>query len=390
MLLKYKIQTRLGVTFRKFYIKAKYIRRKNKCLFSHVTYYAVGNAGDTVLSECVRKTVERRLMPSSWNLISVNKPVNENLIKKINSTKALFIGGGGLFLPDSNENSVSGWQWACHKDLLNKINVPVFLYSVGYNYFRGQLPSDLFVENLNEIVSKSSFVGLRNTGSVNAVKKLISAELRDKVCFQPCTTTIIRNIFIDLPQKTVTRKVAFNIAFDRMEMRFGLQKEKILAEIAECMTFIAEKGYKVYVIAHCSNDLLILPYIKNRKNICTVNASHWDFSLLVKFYNDMDMVIGMRGHAQMIPFGCNCHIISLGTHDKMKWFLEDIGASDWYIDINENPDNLCETILDKFHDIHELHGEETTRRLLESQKKLYDITCDNMQKIKSILEDSEK
>ena len=261
MLLKYKIQTKLGVAFRKFYIKAKYIRRKNKCLFSHVTYYAVGNAGDTALSECVRKTVERRLMPSSWNLISVNKPVNENLIKKINSTKALFIGGGGLFLPDSNENSVSGWQWACHKDLLNKINVPVFLYSVGYNYFRGQLPSDLFVENLNEIVSKSSFVGLRNTGSVNAVKNLIAAELRDKVCFQPCTTTIIRNIFTDLPQKTVTRKVAFNIAFDRMEMRFGLQKEKILAEVAECMTLIAEKGYKVYVIAHCSNDLLILPYI---------------------------------------------------------------------------------------------------------------------------------
>ena len=92
----------------------------------------------------------------------------------------------------------------------------------------------------------------------------------------------------------------------------------------------------------------------------------------------------------MIPFGCNCHVISLGSHDKMKWFLEDIGAPDWYIDINENPDNLCETILDKFHDIHELNGEETTRRLLESLKKLYDITCDNMQKIKSILEDSEK
>lgn len=35
----------------------------------------------------------------------------------------------------------------------------------------------------------------------------------------------------------------------------------------------------------------------------------------------------------MIPFGLNCGIISLGTHDKMRWFLDDLGAADWDIDL---------------------------------------------------------
>ena len=45
--------------------------------------------------------------------------------------------------------------------------------------------------------------------------------------------------------------------------------------------------------------------------------------------------IGMRGHAQMIPFGCRRPIVSLISHEKLKWFLEDIGAEDWGVELDE-------------------------------------------------------
>ena len=99
----------------------------------------------------------------------------------------------------------------------------------------------------------------------------------------------------------------------------------------------------------------------------------------------MDVVIGMRGHGIWIPFGVNCQIISLGNQNKTKWFLEDIDAMDWYIDITEQPEILGEKIFDKFVEIHEVNRQETNDRLLKAQQNLWQITCSNMEKIKRIL-----
>lgn len=115
------------------------------------------------------------------------------------------------------------------------------------------------------------------------------------------------------------------------------------------------------------------------------DVSAWDAGKLMTFYNKMDVVLEMRGHVRMIPFGVNCQIISLGTHEKMKWFLEDIDAIDWGINITNQPETLAERIVDKFVDIHEVNSEETSDRLLKAQKKLWQITCLNMGKIKDAL-----
>ena len=349
---------------------------------SHVTCYAVGNAGDTALSECVRRTFDKEFaVPIGWKLRSPYEAVDRDLIKDINSSQMLIIGGGGLFLPDTNKNTISGWQWACSKEMLGEIRVPILLYSVGYNYFRGQKPSGLFVDNLNAIVDKSVFVGLRNHGSVEAVKGLLQESLKDKVCYQPCTTTLIRKILPELSPKKESGKIAFNFAFDREDRRYGERKEEILREILNSMYQLRDRGYDIYIIAHCLNDLSILSMIADWKNIHTVNATAWDLDKLVRFYNDMDVVLGMRGHAQMIPFGVNCHIISLGSHEKMRWFLEDIGAEDWYVELTKDIPSLADQILEKFAVIHEQQGEKTMRHIQKAQERLLQITNENMHRI---------
>jgi polysaccharide pyruvyl transferase WcaK-like protein len=101
----------------------------------------------------------------------------------------------------------------------------------------------------------------------------------------------------------------------------------------------------------------------------------------------MDLVFGMRGHAQMIPFGVNTRIISLGTHKKLKYFLQDIGALDWYIDINQEKTFLKEKILSQFEEVNEKNKYDTDRRLIESQNKIFEITAKNTEKIEKILID---
>ena len=352
-------------------------------VFSQVTYYAIGNAGDTMLSQCVRKTINHSAKNERWNIIPVNEEVTDATVDSINAGRLLVIGGGGLFLPDTNKNKISGWQWAISPEQLDQISCPICVYSVGYNYFRGQKSSELFESNLIKLLEKSSFFGLRNTGSIKAIKEIVPETLHDRIVFQPCTTTLIRKLYADtLPAKKTTGKVAFNIALDRPENRFGENKDLILGQIAQAAKAIADKGYEVYFAAHCGGDNAFIPYLKQAKaKFKAVDMSVYYPDKILSFYNQMDVVLGMRGHAQMIPFGLNCEIISLGSHDKMKWFLEDIDATDWYVELNSEPEKLKDTIVGKFETIHEKNREDTVKRLISQQDRLWDITLNNLKTI---------
>ncbi|MCD8107082.1 MAG: polysaccharide pyruvyl transferase family protein [Oscillospiraceae bacterium] len=345
-----------------------------------------GNVGDTVLSQCVRRLFDSVYHHKfEWNLLRVNDPVDTDVVLSINDTDSLIIGGGGLFLPDTNKNNVSGWQWAISGDLLKKIKVPVVVFSVGYNYFPGQEPEELFIENLELLCKKASFIGLRNTGSVEAVKRLLPGELAEKIKFQPCTTTLIRKIYGDeLPEKKQSKRIAFNVAFDRAERRFQGDLDKICDEIAVASKRIEADGYEIVLVYHCDDDYRIKRYMKDRKVKFDEANLTWMFpDKVYQFYNDIECVFGMRGHAQMIPFGLNCKIITLGTHDKMRWFLEDIDATDWYIDLIANKESLSSIIYSKFHEIMK-DSEKTDKRIREAQDRLWSITRDNMSQITEI------
>lgn len=367
-----------------YYFSESGWNQKNK--ISHVTYYAVGNAGDTVLSQCVRRTFnfEKR---NGWNLINVTDAVDERVITTINNTSALIIGGGGLFLPDTNKNSISGWQWAVSNNQLDSINVPIIVFAVGYNYFKGQEANDLFVKGLTKLCEKASFIGLRNQGSVRAIKELLPEELKERIRFQPCTTTIIRHIYDNqLPAKVKSNKVAINMAFDRSDRRYGNRKKEICCAVSKAMKLIEDMGFDIYLVYHCPEDSEFRPYLDEEGVNYVVKDLSYEFPKKVyEFYNGIHCVLGMRGHAQMIPFGMNCGIISLGTHDKMRWFLEDINMNELYVDITEDLDTLADRIAMKFQKYMISDFDKTQEKLIEAQKKLVLVTKENMMKIQNLL-----
>lgn len=360
------------------------VNYKTRKKLAHVTYYIAKNSGDTMLSYCVRKLFTFDFYKGNWKLISVGKEVDQTVISWINQCSAVIIGGGGLFLPDTNANQVSGWVWSISKEQLKQIKVPIIVFSVGYNYFRGQDVSKLFISNINALIEKASFVGLRNSGSVKAIRSIVDEQLKEKVVYQPCTTTLLRKIYV-IPPKKETRKIAVNMAFDRAKMRYGNNKEVILSQVGEAIKKIERKGYSIYFIMHCESDGLFIPYLKKLNiRFKKIDATMWLPEKLIYFYNEIDLVIGMRGHSQMIPFGLNCEILSLGSHEKIRWFLEDIDACDWYIELTEEPEYLAEKIVKLFTKIHETDQKITRERLIVAQDKLWDITRNNLERIKEL------
>ena len=359
--------------------------------FTHVSTYACQNVGDTVLSKCVRQYFEQFFNVNSWLLIEPKQKINERMIKRINSTKALIIGGGGMFIPDTNYNNISGWEWPISVEMLNKIKVPIIVYSVGYNYFDGQTKTDLFKKSINELLNQASFFGLRNNGSIREIKAITNTELQNKIIYQPCLTTLINKIMKEKNYEREGRKrIGINIAFDRIDRRMKTNPEKILKSIAMAISKISRKGYRIVYMINCTGDERFLPYLKQEGiDVEVLDASFDYLDDCIKKYLSVEMMIGMRGHSQMIQFGLGGEILSLGSHDKIKWFLEDIDALDWYIDINDDSVNLSNTIFEKFVQIHEIEHEKTHIKLATSQEKLWSITQKNRDIITNTLQVNE-
>jgi SAM-dependent methyltransferase/polysaccharide pyruvyl transferase WcaK-like protein len=386
----YSIDKAIFRIFRKYKYK-KYVNNESNHgdkRIAHITSFKPGhNAGDTVLSKNVRDIFNLSKTNFKWKLVEVKDTVTIETISKINDHDLCVIGGGGLFIPDTNPNTVSGWQWPISIENLEKITVPIIIFAVGFNYFHGQTPSKLFLENVKEIIKKSSFVGIRNHGSILQLKKYLEKKQFEKLIFQPCPTTLIRMMenCNYHSKKGKDKNIAVNIAFDRYHRRFGAESDGILKNIALAMKSLQKKGFNISVVSHTTTDSVFKDMLNQYLNdFKLVELKYSTPNDIIDFYtNEIDLVIGMRGHSQMIPFGVGCKILTLGTHNKMKYFLDDISSPDLLIDLNENFTNLSDHISEKSIEIY--NDKSLENRLHNEQKELFKITQINLNKINSFI-----
>jgi len=356
-------------------------KSEGKFLFTHVSMDQLfKNAGDTVLSSMVREVFDNELGNKiSWKKINVRSKVTHSIIQEINKTDALIIGGGGMFVPDTNSNTVSGWQWEISEDQIDQIKVPIIIFAVGYNYFYKQKPNKLFKSSLQKLCSKATFVGMRNKGSVAAVKGIISSELHEKIFLQPCPTTIISKITNKKSTFSKDIKVVFNTAIDRPKNRFDHNAPLVIEQLVCAARHCHDQGMRIHVACHTVTDKIFsyalevsaIPHVRD-------DVYMWLSDEIVEYYCDKNIVIGMRGHAQMIPFGVGCNIISLVSHNKIKYFMQDTGLEEYLVDlydvsaISSRIINLVERIV----------ADSDQYKILEhSKNNYYDITSKNIIRI---------
>ncbi len=303
------------------------------------------NAGDTLLFPVVRRAFDVVLGPFNWELRQAWEPFDQADATRLNNTAhGLVIGGGGLLLRDQAGSDVanSGWQWNSTVAAVRKLNVPTIVFAIGYNRFRGQEDFDpIFSDHITAVVKKSVFFGLRNTGSIRSLRQYLSSELEYALQRQYCPTTALWQLYPEYQRmalnhdKKKSRVIAFNAAFDRTEMRFGNRDTEILRSIANAIKLAETRGWEIQVVAHKHLDRQIEPYL-DRESVTyeTVDLTNAGPEAIMSFYAQIDFAVGMRGHAQMIPFGLRRPIMSLISHDKMRYFLEDIEHPEWGVEVD--------------------------------------------------------
>ena len=98
----------------------------------------------------------------------------------------------------------------------------------------------------------------------------------------------------------------------------------------------------------------------------------------MSFYAHIDLAVGMRGHAQMIPFGLRRPIMSLISHDKMRYFLEDIEHPEWGVEV-DSPSlaQAMEAAIDRL----ETARDEVHAIIKIAQTKVWEETVANLRDI---------
>jgi hypothetical protein len=266
--------------------------------------------------------------------------------------------------------------------------VPIVTFAVGYNRFRGQAEfPQAFVDSLTLLVEKSSFMGIRNRGSIAALSQYLPPELAAKLTYQPCPTTVMQHLGMPRarrkPGRQNWRTFVLNAAFDRFGLRLKGREADTLGGMAAMAKRAQQAGWNVVVACHLFDDEAITPYL-DREGV-TYEVRHFTgvpTPEILSFYESVDLVAGMRGHAQMIPFGVGTPIISLVAHDKMGWFLDDIGHPEWGIDFAKP--GARERMAEAFDEAStDLAGRR--EQVAAARAKLWDVTYVNLQHVRRAL-----
>ena len=315
-----------------------------------------GNFGDSVihksiqsnLSQCSKYKIEFR------NINCQQIEFTKDLIEEINREgDLLVIGGGGLIFYRPQDNSKSGWQWNIDIDLIDMIKVPFVVYGIGYNQF--EYDSSNFIpvtdSHLQKTVKLSTLFSVRDTGTK---RELISRGCdENKIEVIPDSGMFLPSEKIKVPGLRHDKlKVGINWASDRENQAFpepwAQNMEHFIKNLAElCRHLINERNAQIFYIGHMgrSFDKRIIDSLREQLDGNLIVIEEVLSSLfppdcnkakkLVGVYRQMDIVLGMRGHANIVSFGQHVPFIPFGSHRKNRYLLEDIGESRYYIDVRK-------------------------------------------------------
>lgn len=335
----------------------------------HIFAHSAGNTGDIYIRTAVQRSFENIFPDACFQDIEIRRIFTREDILNINQLDLVVIGGGGLLLRDTFPNDVSDWQWGCSPDLMNDIIVPIIVYAIGYNRFRNQedFNRTVFDEHIQNLIDKSLFFSVRNSGSRKALKEYISEEQYKKIYLNFCPSILYPQVVIDRNHNS--RKIGFLLAGDRLNLRHP-DLPKFIEKIKALLSKIASY-YDLYIVGHQPDDFWYLKEL-NGINFHKIELIGKQPKDVIAFYSGLDVMIGDRGHSQMIPFGLGCKIISLISHNKLKWFLDDINMEEYGIE--ENDTDLVEKVLSI---LFKNNGEFSDKRI-EALRKISKIHFSNM------------
>ena len=241
----------------------------------------------------------------------------------------ILVGGGGLLEYGGYERMESNYKLPFYKDSLRFIKKPILYYGVGVNIFRGGIDySKEAKDSLQEAINHSKAFSVRNDGSYKKLKEWIGLDT-SKVDVVPDPGLLHLDRF-GIERKNIVSTLGFQPAINNGA---GINRNRFVNDINLKTLLDRFKDSKVF--PHTRKDF------KFGKPVITINEFENHYKLMdnleeyLKLYKEIDYVIAMRGHGQMISIGMNIPGIYLSTQDKVRDFSIENGFEEYNIDITD-------------------------------------------------------
>lgn len=307
----------------------------------HLDLKTVYSYGDQLLFELVRHVFNGYGGGAYFDLTQTHpfrSGMTPSFVDEVNeSFDGVVIGGGGLFPWRTNAARSSGWQWNITPELLKRLRVPIIGFGVGNApQYSPERHNPVFKEHLNLVLERSVFFGARSAGAVESLRSYVDGVDDAPLTFQPCPTTLSRLLLPDVaPRKPQhERRLGLQFGLEQAHIDDGLTPERVYPQLVTLVRELQSDGWEVGFIGHKRADMGFFERHGEELGI----AGHRLFgSTRVLFdglgvYAGFPIVLGARGHSQMVPFGLGNTPLSFGTNDKIRFFAQHLGHPEWLVD----------------------------------------------------------
>lgn len=287
---------------------------------------------------------------------------DSNFAQKCNQYDCVLIGGGG-FLDFWVENSVNGTTLNISDKVLEQINVPILITSIGCHPHR-KVPEGneaKFKAFLDYVITAPNIqIALRNDGSIDVIKKNFGDHYLSKI------SQILDHGFFYQPKLNnalpITGEyVALNITNDQLEMynegRKLSDKSAYLDELSQLVTEIIDsKKCKVVLIPHIHSDVEAIaelfsniPDRYKRSDIVMAPYFQGDIATdyLFSIYHNSKCVIGSRYHANVCSMSTNCTTIGLSPLKRIEFIHSQLSTPEAYIPIEPGFKDRVLSLIDR-------------------------------------------
>jgi 2-polyprenyl-3-methyl-5-hydroxy-6-metoxy-1,4-benzoquinol methylase/polysaccharide pyruvyl transferase WcaK-like protein len=328
---------------------------KQRKLIWHVGAWS-GNFGDSIIQQSISENL-RSLSMHQLEFKYINCQQTEftsDLIAEMNQeAHLLLVGGGGMIFHRPQDKSISGWQFNIDINLIDKIKVPFVVYGVGFNKFEYDKTDFPPITNkhLIKTVEKATLFSVRNNGTK---RELIRRGCNgDKIHVIPDSGMFLEAKEVIIPGlKEDKLKVAINWTTDRQDQSFPApweeNKDIFIKNLLGLLRYlIKNRNAQIFYIGHMGGnfdrdiieklreglgaDLVVIEEV-----LPFLYPPHPERAKgLIGVYKQMDLVLGMRGHSNIVAFGQHVPFIPIGSHRKNRYFIEDIGEPYYIFDVRE-------------------------------------------------------
>lgn len=325
----------------------------------HVASFT-GNIGDNANHTGFRATLENNLSVNieytEYEIREVfwkKKKFDEAFVKLANSHELVVIGGGNYF-ELWVENSATGTSIDIELDILEMIETPIIFNALGVDPAQGASSSCIkkfrkFLEYCNQ--RQKILLSCRNDGSIKTLIEIIGKKYADQFYHVPDAGFFTKVKDHHHPELEPSKKnILLQLAGDMIEERFpnegidDISYEKFLQGLADYICTINRENVNFIFVPHIFRDLEIiykliesLPDEIRRKNVSVapylVGNKGQDY--IFDLYSKVDLVLGMRFHANVCALGLKTPCIPLINYRQIDELYTELELDNLKVHVNK-------------------------------------------------------